>query len=60
MIERLKSAGLRTAIRSTERLAGPEDAVFVIDTLGELPMFFGASDVAFVGGSLQDLSLIHI
>ncbi len=55
VIERLKSAGLRTATRSTERLAGPEDAVFVIDTLGELPMFFGASDVAFVGGSLQDI-----
>lgn len=36
-------------------MAGKDDAAFVIDTLGELPMFFGASDVAFVGGSLQDI-----
>ncbi len=55
VIERLRSAGLRTATRSVDRMAGPEDAAFVIDTLGELPMFFGASDVAFVGGSLQDI-----
>ena len=55
VIDRLKSAGLRTATRSADRMAGPEDAAFVIDTLGELPIFFGASDVAFVGGSLQDI-----
>lgn len=55
VIERLRSAGLRTATRSEDRLAGEDDAAFVIDTLGELPMFFGASDVAFVGGSLQDI-----
>jgi len=55
VIERVQSAGLRAATRSADRMASPEDAVFVIDTLGELPMFFGASDVAFVGGSLQDI-----
>jgi len=29
--------------------------VFVIDTLGELALFYGCADVAFVGGSLQDI-----
>ena len=29
------------------------DAVFVVDTLGELMQFYGCADVAFVGGSLQ-------
>lgn len=27
-------------------------AVYLLDTMGELPMFYAASDVAFVGGSL--------
>ncbi|HSX64056.1 MAG TPA: glycosyltransferase, partial [Pseudoxanthomonas sp.] len=30
-----------------------DDAVFVIDTLGELMSFYACADVAFVGGSLQ-------
>ena len=32
----------------------PDDAteVFLVDTMGELPLFYAASDVAFVGGSL--------
>jgi 3-deoxy-D-manno-octulosonic-acid transferase len=30
-------------------------AVFLGDTMGELPVFFGAADVAFVGGSLADI-----
>jgi 3-deoxy-D-manno-octulosonic-acid transferase len=29
--------------------------VFVVDTLGELMMFYGCADVAFVGGSLQSI-----
>jgi 3-deoxy-D-manno-octulosonic-acid transferase len=33
---------------------GPRDGepVYLVDTLGELPMFYAAADVAFVGGSL--------
>ena len=53
--ERLRSAGLRTATRATDRWPERDDAAFVIDTLGELPAFFAVSDVAFVGGSLQDI-----
>ena len=53
--ERLRSAGLRTATRAADRWPERDDAAFVIDTLGELPAFFAVSDVAFVGGSLQDI-----
>jgi 3-deoxy-D-manno-octulosonic-acid transferase len=45
--------GFRIALRSETR-AGLDAAVEVLvgDTMGELPLFFGAADVAFVGGSL--------
>ena len=39
--------------RESESPASCADAsVFIGDTLGELPLFYAASDVAFVGGSL--------
>ncbi len=38
--------------RSRGEGPGAGDSVFLVDTLGELPMFYAASDVAFVGGSL--------
>jgi 3-deoxy-D-manno-octulosonic-acid transferase len=38
--------------RSLDETPEPTDAVFLVDTLGELPMFYAAADVAFVGGSL--------
>jgi 3-deoxy-D-manno-octulosonic-acid transferase len=31
------------------------DDVFVVDTLGELACFYACADVAFVGGSLEDI-----
>ncbi len=48
-------AGWRVATRELTRLPDPGDAVFVIDTLGELMHFYGCAEVAFVGGSLQDI-----
>ena len=48
-----RSAGWNVSTRSRGRWPGPEDAVFVVDTLGELVQFYAAADVAFVGGSLQ-------
>ncbi|WP_140909246.1 lipid IV(A) 3-deoxy-D-manno-octulosonic acid transferase [Cognatiluteimonas lumbrici] len=48
-------AGWRVATRKLTRLPDPEDGVFVIDTLGELPSFYRCAQVAFVGGSLQDI-----
>jgi len=29
--------------------------IFILDTLGELPMYYAAADVAFVGGSLTEI-----
>lgn len=47
-------AGERVAFhrRSRGGRPGPRDAIFLVDSLGELPMFYAAADVAFVGGSL--------
>jgi 3-deoxy-D-manno-octulosonic-acid transferase len=43
------------ATRRLTRWPDREDAVFVIDTLGELMDFYACAQVAFVGGSLQDI-----
>ena len=44
--------GLACVTRSSAAVAGPRDAVFLGDTMGELMTFYAAADVAFVGGSL--------
>ena len=38
--------------RSERQPATAETAVFLLDSMGELPLFYAAADVAFVGGSL--------
>ncbi|MCJ0825598.1 lipid IV(A) 3-deoxy-D-manno-octulosonic acid transferase [Luteimonas sp. 50] len=48
-------AGWRVATRKLTQWPDRDDAVFVIDTLGELMPFYGCARVAFVGGSLQDV-----
>ena len=48
-------AGFRAGLRREDGLPGLDTEVFVIDTLGELMAFYAASDVAFVGGSLQEI-----
>ena len=53
--QRGRRAGL-AMVRRTERAAvTPDTAVFLGDTMGELPVFLGAADAAFVGGSLVDI-----
>lgn len=44
--------GLPAVRRSSGRSCGPEDAVFLGDTMGELPALIAAADAAFIGGSL--------
>ncbi|QFY43556.1 3-deoxy-D-manno-octulosonic acid transferase [Candidatus Methylospira mobilis] len=39
-------------VRRTDGETACEADVFLLDTLGELKQFYGASDIAFVGGSL--------
>ncbi len=43
---------LRTVLRSEGRACDERTDVFIGDSMGELPLFYAASDVAFVGGSL--------
>ena len=44
--------GLNTLRRSSGALCTPDTHIYLVDTIGELPMFYAASDIAFVGGSL--------
>ena len=48
-------AGFSVASRRSEGLPLDETDIFVVDTLGELMSFYAAADIAFVGGSLQDV-----
>ena len=48
----VKQAGLSCRRRSLSETPDESTDVFLLDTLGELLMFYSASDVAFVGGSL--------
>lgn len=48
-----RASGWSVSTRSRQQWPQADDAVFVIDTLGELMSFYACADVAFVGGSLQ-------
>lgn len=44
--------GFACVSRTSGAACNEETAVYLVDTMGELPMFYAASDIAFVGGSL--------
>lgn len=48
----LKAGKVSFATRSMQERVTSDTAVLLVDTLGELLMFYAAADVAFVGGSL--------
>ena len=48
-----RATGWTVSTRSRARWPQPDDAVFVVDTLGELTSFYACADAAFVRGSLQ-------
>jgi len=50
--ELCRQRGLDTVLRSTREACTARTQVFIGDSMGELPLFYAASDVAFVGGSL--------
>lgn len=52
VVELSNRLGLHTSQRTNPDNYTAYTQVFVLDTLGELPMFYACSDVAFVGGSL--------
>jgi 3-deoxy-D-manno-octulosonic-acid transferase len=50
--ERLMARGIAHARRTGGTEIAPQTRVLLLDTLGELLLFYAAADVAFVGGSL--------
>lgn len=48
----LRRQGTSYVTRSSGEVPGRDTEVVLVDTLGELVLFYGAADVAFVGGSL--------
>lgn len=50
--ELCRRRGYAVARRSEQGSVDAEAAVFLGDTMGELPLFYAAADVAFVGGSM--------
>ncbi|HEX6638203.1 MAG TPA: lipid IV(A) 3-deoxy-D-manno-octulosonic acid transferase [Steroidobacteraceae bacterium] len=48
----LREQGLRFVRRTSAVPVNPDTEIYLLDTLGELPPFYAAGDVAFVGGSL--------
>lgn len=52
VITMIKQKALIYCRRTTHERPNAETQVILLDTLGELPMFYAASQVAFVGGSL--------
>jgi len=48
----LRGKGFRVVTRTSGAAVTPDTQIFLLDTLGELPPFYAAGDVAFVGGSL--------
>ena len=48
-----RALGFTTRVRSEDELADDRCQCFVVDTMGELLQFYAASDIAFVGGSLE-------
>ncbi len=50
-----RALGFSTRVRSEDVSADDHCQCFVIDTMGELLQFYAASDIAFVGGSLEPI-----
>jgi 3-deoxy-D-manno-octulosonic-acid transferase len=50
--ELCRNRGYPMVLRSERTPCSDETAVFIGDSMGELPLFYAAADVAFVGGSL--------
>ena len=51
----LENQGIAFVSRTSGDTPAADTEVFLVDTLGELPLFYAASDVAFVGGTLATI-----
>lgn len=52
VLELLRREAIPTVTRTSQQSCEASTRVFLADTMGEVPLFFAASDIAFVGGSL--------
>ncbi len=50
--ELIKEQAFSVVSRTDKQPCAPSTEVFLVDTMGEVPLFYAASDIAFVGGSL--------
>jgi 3-deoxy-D-manno-octulosonic-acid transferase len=50
-----KNLNLQTVTRTSNQLCENETDVFLINTLGELKLFYATADIAFVGGSFTPI-----
>jgi 3-deoxy-D-manno-octulosonic-acid transferase len=50
----LRRDGLTVARRSLGEAIGPDTDIYLVDTLGELGLFYRLAGIAFIGGSLVD------
>jgi len=50
--ELVKEQAFSVVSRTDKQPCTPSTEVFLVDTMGEVPLFYAASDIAFVGGSL--------
>jgi 3-deoxy-D-manno-octulosonic-acid transferase len=50
--ELVVKTGFSVVARTEQQACDASTNVFLVDTMGEVPLFYAASDVAFVGGSL--------
>ena len=48
----IENRGFNVVSRTEELTCDTAVEVFLLDTMGEVPLFYAASDIAFVGGSL--------
>ncbi|XTI72132.1 3-deoxy-D-manno-octulosonic acid transferase [Acidithiobacillus sp. AC3] len=51
LAEQLQNDGLSVRRRSRGQFPGPDDSVYLVDTLGELIDLYGAADLVWIGGS---------
>jgi len=50
--ELIEKQAFSVVSRTEDQAAESSTEVFLVDTMGEVPLFYAASDIAFVGGSL--------
>jgi 3-deoxy-D-manno-octulosonic-acid transferase len=48
-----EKAGLKYTLRSSQKLPGLKDDLYIVDSFGELGLFYSLSDVVFIGGSFK-------